>query len=81
MQLSPERRAEIAAHVGRSEQYLYQCLTGRRDMNAAEASRIERESGGEITRRQLRQSDWWLIWPDLVTPEFPVPTAQFEVQA
>ena len=28
---------------------------------------IEAESGGEITRRQLRPDDWHSIWPELVS--------------
>lgn len=34
---------------------------------------IERESSGQVTRRDLRPADWWLIWPELVTEEFPAP--------
>lgn len=34
---------------------------------------IERATSGAVTRRDLRPSDWWQIWPELVTPEHPVP--------
>ena len=27
---------------------------------------IERETGGQVTRRDLRPDDWHLIWPELV---------------
>jgi DNA-binding transcriptional regulator YdaS (Cro superfamily) len=48
--ITPDLRRELAEKVGMSEQYLYQCLTGRREMSAWEAVRIEQESGGKITR-------------------------------
>ena len=34
---------------------------------------IEFATGGAVTRRNLRPNDWWLIWPELVTEEFPAP--------
>ncbi len=46
-----------------SSQYLYQCLTGRRDMDAADAVRVELLTGGAIQRTELRR-DWILIWPE-----------------
>jgi DNA-binding transcriptional regulator YdaS (Cro superfamily) len=74
MRLTPDERVELAALLGLNEQFLYQCLTGRNSMSAPEAARAERESGGRLTRRMLRTRDWWLIWPELVTDEHPIPT-------
>jgi DNA-binding transcriptional regulator YdaS (Cro superfamily) len=34
---------------------------------------IERVTGGIVTRRHLRPDDWHRIWPELVTPEHPIP--------
>jgi len=34
---------------------------------------VERATDGEVTRRDLRPDDWWLIWPELVTAQFPIP--------
>jgi hypothetical protein len=34
---------------------------------------IEQTSGGAVTRRELRPADWWLIWPELVDDEHPIP--------
>lgn len=34
---------------------------------------IEAATNGAVTRRDLRPDDWWEIWPELVTPEFPAP--------
>lgn len=34
---------------------------------------IESATSGAVTRRDLRPDDWWLIWPELITDDFPVP--------
>lgn len=34
---------------------------------------IERATGGEVTRRDLRPDDWERIWPELVTTTQPQP--------
>ncbi len=65
-EMSPARRKEIAALYGSDERYLYQCLTGRRDMGPAEAMRLETATKGELRRWDLCQHTWYLIWPDLV---------------
>ena len=52
-QIAPDERRALAEKVGMNEQYLYQCLSGRREMSAWEAVRIEQESGGKITRKML----------------------------
>ncbi|HEY0955792.1 MAG TPA: hypothetical protein VGE36_13590 [Roseateles sp.] len=62
-----ERRA-VAERHGLNEQYLYQCLTGRADLDPAKAVEIEAATQKGITRQMLRQSDYWLIWPDLPAP-------------
>ena len=64
-QFTPERRRELSAAHGINEQYLYQCLTGRRDMGPAEAMRLERETNGELTRQFLCQKTHIGIWPEL----------------
>lgn len=66
--ITPERRRKLAAEHGLSDAYLYQCLTARRDMDAAEARRVETITGGEIRRWMVRR-DWHLIWPELIGTE------------
>lgn len=66
MHISAARRIEIAEALGLSEQYLYQCLTGRGSMRPADAVRVEVESGGELRRWHLRTKDWHRIWPELI---------------
>jgi len=75
--ITPQDRRRLADAHGINEQYLYQCLTGRRDMSPAEARRIETESGGELMRWSLCQSTWHAIWPELIGLEgAPEPQAK-----
>lgn len=78
MTISAQERAALAQRVRVNEQFLYQCLTGRRCMDAREAVRVERESAGRVLRWQLRQRDWHEIWPELAGTEgYPsLPTAE-----
>ena len=34
---------------------------------------LEKVTAGAVTRRHLRPGDWHRIWPELVTPEHPMP--------
>ena len=65
-QIAPADRRRLAALCGVNEQYLWQCLTGRRDMNPIEARRIEDTTGGELRRWDLCQRTWSGIWPELI---------------
>ena len=65
-QIFPDERRQLAEKVGINEQYLYQCLTGRREMSAWEAVRVEQESEGRLTRKMVCQGSWQSIWPELV---------------
>lgn len=62
---SVEDRRRLAALAGISEPYLYQCLTGHRDMNPGAARRVEVATKGEVTRRDLCMKTWADIWPEL----------------
>lgn len=68
MSITAQQRKEIAALVGMNEQYLYQCLSRRRDMRPAEAVRVERVSKGLIARQDLRR-DWRDVWPATKVPK------------
>jgi DNA-binding transcriptional regulator YdaS (Cro superfamily) len=78
--ITPERRRELAALIDCNEQYLYQCLTGRREMSAAEARTAETKTDGELRRWALCQHSWHRIWPELIAaegaPEVPAATEQ-----
>ena len=69
MEMNASERSALAERVCVSEPYLYQCLTGRKSMNPAEAVRVESESGGAVMRWQLRINDWHRIWPELIGAE------------
>lgn len=66
--LTTSRRKELCEMHGLSDDYVYQCLAGVKSMQPAEALRVERITGGEITRKMLRRNDYWTIWPDLPAP-------------
>lgn len=60
-----------------TEQYLYQCLTGRKSMSAANAVQIERLSHGVLKRWHVRPRDWHRVWPELVgSTDAPAPPDQ-----
>ena len=59
-------RQEIAIQMGLSEQYIYQCLTGRRNMKPIQASALEKLTKGAITRKMVCRTTWQDIWPELV---------------
>lgn len=65
-EISIELRRQLAQAHGLDERYLYQCLTGRRQMDAATARSVEEASAGALRRWQLRRNDWHRIWPELV---------------
>lgn len=64
--ISPTDRRRMAEKASINEQYLYQCLTGRRDMGAIEARRVVDALEGELSLRDVCPNTWQLIWPDLM---------------
>lgn len=72
-----DERKRLAALAGIDEQYLYQCMTGRRDMEPLNAVRVEQSTGGAVRRWQVRIKDWWKAWPELIgapgAPKVPTP--------
>jgi DNA-binding transcriptional regulator YdaS (Cro superfamily) len=64
-EITAQERKAIADKFGMNEQYLYQCLTGRRDMDHAKAMRMEKETGGVLTRKMLCQESYAEVWPEL----------------
>lgn len=68
-QFTPNERRALAEKLAVNEQYLYQCLTGRRDMGPTEARRVEAESGGVLTRQMICQKTWQGIWPELAATQ------------
>lgn len=68
--LTPEERRRLAEKVGVNPATLYQAVTGKgAGFSPAECVRIERETGNELRRWDLRPNDWHLIWPELIDAE------------
>ncbi|MDR7331744.1 hypothetical protein [Roseateles asaccharophilus] len=64
-----EERNRLCEEFGLDSRYLYQLLTGRRELEPARAVRLEQQSGGRLRRWHLRAKTWHLIWPELVGVE------------
>jgi DNA-binding transcriptional regulator YdaS (Cro superfamily) len=79
--ISPERRKALAAQLEMSDAYLYQCLTGWRDMNPARAREIEGLTNKEITRQMLCQKTWRGIWPELASEHGDAPASPASASA
>ena len=65
MDLNPDERRSLAEAAGMNERFLYQCLTGRRNMDPRLVVRLEQLSDGRVRRWQVRR-DWSEVWPELV---------------
>lgn len=63
----------MAAALGVSKAAVNQWKSEGRQVPLVHCLAIERRTGSLVTRRDLRPDDWWLIWPELITSEFPVP--------
>lgn len=68
--MTASERKQIADELGESEQYLYQCMTGRASMRPAKAVDLERRSAGRLTVGQLSPDVVWRRVPD---PDWPHP--------
>ncbi len=66
------RAAALAARLGVSPSYLSQMANGISPISPKRGVRIERETGGEVTR-QCMFDDWFDIWPELIEPAHSQP--------
>ena len=76
--LAPADRDAFAQRCETSIGHLNNVGYGYRPCGPELCVLIERESGGAVTRRDLRPDDWWRIWPELVTADHPAPEARQE---
>jgi DNA-binding transcriptional regulator YdaS (Cro superfamily) len=60
----------VARALSLNEQYLYQCLSGKKPMPAHQAPLIERETGARYGAEQLCPAVRWVRVPD---PAWPHP--------
>lgn len=56
---------EAVKRTGTTSGYLRQIAYGNKISSAEVAARVEHETGGVVTRQQLRPDDWMIIWPEL----------------
>ena len=70
---TPSGAATVANAAGIAPAFVYQIAHGRRRASPALARRIEDETSGAVTRRDLRPTDWGDIWPELIGEEHPWP--------
>nr|WP_258397378.1 helix-turn-helix domain-containing protein [Paraburkholderia unamae] len=62
--MSLQRRDDFAHRCGTTYAFLRNVMYGQRIAGEKLCVRIERESGGAVTRQDLRR-DWREIWPEL----------------
>lgn len=58
-------QSEFARRIGVSQSMLYQMVKGLRPVPEKICVRIERETNGVVSRKNLRPDDWQDIWPEL----------------
>lgn len=58
------RATALAGAIGRSRAFVSQMASGARTVSERVAVRIERATGGEVRRQDLR-ADWRELWPEL----------------
>lgn len=55
----------FAQKLGISSSFLSQLVSGRAAISPARCVKIEHESQGKVTRKDLRPDDWQKIWPEI----------------
>jgi DNA-binding transcriptional regulator YdaS (Cro superfamily) len=63
----------MASLLGVSAPTVNQWVKGGRPVPIDRCPAIEHLTGGAVTRRDLRPSDWHRIWPELVSTDYPAP--------
>lgn len=63
--MSIDQRISFAARCGTTWPHLRNITYGQREPGEKLCVRIEQESGGVVTRSDLRPGDWAAIWPEL----------------
>lgn len=63
---SLEQRIEFASRCGTTWPFLRNVAYGYRVLGEKACVRVESESMGEVSRKDLRPDDWHEIWPELI---------------
>ena len=61
----PGAQKEIAEKVGVSMGFINHVVRGRKSMPVQHCVQIEQLTDGQVSRKDLRPDDWFLIWPEL----------------
>lgn len=61
-----EHRAAVSLALGVSHQAISNWNS--RGVPIEHCAAIERATGGQVARKDLRPDDYWLIWPELAAP-------------
>lgn len=65
--LSLLMQREFAAKCGTSVEYLRKAISTKQKLGAALSVKIEANSKGAVSRKDLHPEDWFDIWPELIT--------------
>ena len=68
---SDTKKAEFARAINVSAALLHQWIEGIRPVAIQHCPAIEKQTGGKVTRKELRPDDWHKIWPDLAAAQVP----------
>ena len=60
--------ADVARAIGAPSGNVSEWASGSRNTPAKFGAAIERATGGQVTRKDLRPDDWQDIWPELAQP-------------
>ena len=63
--------SELAGLLGVAPPTVAEWCSGRRPVPVRRCRAIEDATGGRITRKDLRPTDWQDIWPELANPNTP----------
>jgi DNA-binding transcriptional regulator YdaS (Cro superfamily) len=58
----------LARSIKAAPSFVNQWVNQARPVPVGYCVAIEQATNGEVTRRDLRPNDFWLIWPDLAAP-------------
>lgn len=64
--LSCDEQVSFSYLCGTTVGYLRRAISGRVRLGPQYCVSIEKNSNGQVTRKDLRPDDWHLIWPELV---------------
>lgn len=66
--MSRRERAEFADRCRTTLGHINNVAYGYKPCSPELAVSVEQESGGSVTRQELRPTDWRRIWPELIGP-------------